>query len=56
MTDYYIEVHAEDWPREVGPFGSREAAARWMEGRTLTGNYLIVPLTHPFEVNHLGRP
>lgn len=59
MTDHYLyilEIEAEGWPRMVGPFGTRDAAFKFMEGRKLTGTWNVAPVTFPTDAEHLGRP
>jgi hypothetical protein len=57
MTEtFFIEIEAEGWPRAIGPFGTREAAFHWMDGRKLTGSWNIAPMQFPTAVEHLGRP
>jgi hypothetical protein len=56
MSEYFIEVEADGWPRDIGPFGSREAARFWLEDRILNGSWALVPLTKPSEAHHMGRP
>lgn len=44
---YALEINAEGYPRNVGPFPTRAAAEAWMEGRKLTGSWNVFPLTCP---------
>lgn len=53
---FFIEIEAEGWPRYIGPFGTREAAFHWMDGRKLTGSWNIAPMKFPTAAEHLGRP
>lgn len=44
---YALEINAEGYPRNVGPFPSQEDAETWMAGRKLTGSWNVFPLTCP---------
>lgn len=44
---YVLEISAEGYPRNVGPFRTRAAAEAWMEGRKLTGSWNVYPVTSP---------
>lgn len=51
---FALEISAEGYPRNVGPFPTRAAAEAWMEGRKLTGSWNVFPLTSPATVLHVG--
>lgn len=55
-NSYVIEVQAEGWPSVIGPFYYRHAALSWMEGRSLDGTWNVAPVTHQWNVDHLGKP
>lgn len=44
---FALEISAEGYPRNIGPFQSREDAEAWMEGRKLTGSWNVFPLVSP---------
>lgn len=44
---YALEINAEGYPRNVGPFDTRNAAGDWIAGRKLTGSWSIYPITAP---------
>lgn len=44
---YALNIRAEGYPRDVGPFPTREAAETWMAGRQLTGSWNTYPITPP---------
>lgn len=46
-NQFVLEISAEGYPRNVGPFPTRAAAEAWMEGRKLTGSWNVFPLACP---------
>lgn len=44
---YFLEIRAEDLPRNVGPFNTRADADFWAATHVRTGSWSVVHLSHP---------